>query len=287
MIKAILVPATGSNSDAAVFASALAVARKFAGHIDFLHVRVDATAMAATMASDGGGAVMISGLVDRIDDEANQREANARGLFEAYCEREQLSIADAPAGNSGPTARWLREIGDEAHWVAEYARSSDLLVIGRAADTEGISVDTIESALLGSGRPVLIAPAAPLGTVPETVIIAWKAAPEAARAVGAAMPLIAEAKRVLIVTVAEEMGLSDQEGARLTASLRWRGLDVSTRHLQPDAAGAADTLLAAARDEAALVVMGAYGHSRLREWVFGGFTRHVLRDADVPVLMMH
>ena len=66
MIKAILVPATGSNSDASVFASALAVARKFAGHIDFLHVRVDATAMAATMASDGGGAVMISGLVDRI-----------------------------------------------------------------------------------------------------------------------------------------------------------------------------------------------------------------------------
>jgi nucleotide-binding universal stress UspA family protein len=51
--------------------------------------------------------------------------------------------------------------------------------------------------------------------------------------------------------------------------------------------GAADTLLDAARDEAALLVMGAYGHSRLREWVFGGFTRHVLRGAEVPVLMMH
>lgn len=287
MIKAILVPATGSSSDSAAFASALAVARKYSGHLDFLHVRVDSTAMAATMATDGGGAVMISGLVDRIDDEANQREANARALFQTFCEREQLPIADAPAGRPGPTARWLREIGDEAHWVAEYARSSDLLVIGRTADTEGIAVDTIEAALLSSGRPVLIPPAAPIAAVPETIVIAWKAAPEAARAVSAAMPFIIEAKRVLIVTVAEEMGLSDQEGARLMASLRWHGLDASTRHLQPDAAGAADTLLATAHDEGALVVMGAYGHSRLREWVFGGFTQHVLRDAHVPVLMMH
>ena len=137
MIKAILVPATGSSSDTAVFASALAVAHKFAGHIDFLHVRVDATAMAATMATDGGGAVMISGLVDRIDDEANQREANARGLFQTFCEREQLSIADTPGGRPGPTARWLREVGDEAHWVAEYARSSDLVVVGRRPVVRG------------------------------------------------------------------------------------------------------------------------------------------------------
>src|SRR5262249_25964738 len=70
MIKAILVPATGSNRDNAVFTSALAVARKFAAHLDFLHVRVDAAAMAATMAADGGGAVMIGGLVERIEEDA-------------------------------------------------------------------------------------------------------------------------------------------------------------------------------------------------------------------------
>jgi nucleotide-binding universal stress UspA family protein len=70
-------------------------------------------------------------------------------------------------------------------------------------------------------------------------------------------------------------------------ALGWHGLNVSTRHLRPDRLGAADTLLAAATEEGALVVMGAYGHSRLREWVFGGFTEHVLRRAAVPVLMMH
>jgi nucleotide-binding universal stress UspA family protein len=287
MIKTILAPATGNPADGAVFAAALAVAKKFAAHIDVLHVRVDPAALAATMATDGGGAVMISGLVERINEEADQRESNAKDLFQAFCEREQLTIADTPGGQSRPTAQWLRQVGDEAEQIAEYGRSADLLVIGRSADGDGMSLDTIEAALLGSGRPVLIPPAAPLSALPETVVIAWKAAPEAARAVTAVMPLIATAKRVLIVTVAEEMGLSDQEGARLTTSLRWHGLDVSARHLHPGPAGAADTLLAAARDEAALVVMGAYGHSRLREWVFGGFTRHVLRDAQVPVMMMH
>jgi nucleotide-binding universal stress UspA family protein len=70
-------------------------------------------------------------------------------------------------------------------------------------------------------------------------------------------------------------------------ALGWHGLNASTRHLRPDRLGAADTLLAAAAEQSALVVMGAYGHSRLREWIFGGFTEHVLRGAAVPVLMMH
>jgi len=123
--------------------------------------------------------------------------------------------------------------------------------------------------------------------VPETVVVAWKATPEAARAVTAAMPFLSRSKKILIVTVAEEQSVSDEEGARLMTSLAWHGLDASTRHLRPDTHGAADTLLAAAAEEGALLVMGAYGHSRLREWIFGGFTERVLRDAAVPVLMMH
>jgi nucleotide-binding universal stress UspA family protein len=287
MIKTILVPATASDTDNAVFTSALAVARAFDAHLDFLHVRVDPAAMAATMASDGSGAAIITGLVDRIDGEASQREEKARQLFQRFSERERLATVDGPAGQPGLSGRWLRQIGDEAYWVAEYGRSVDLLVIGRPVDVQGVSVDTIERALLGSGRPVLIPAAAPLAGLPETIIVAWKAAPEAARAVTAAMPFLSTAKEILIVTVAEEQGLSDEEGARLMTSLRWHGLNASTRHLQPDPHGAADTLLAAAGERKALLVMGAYGHSRLREWIFGGFTRHVLRGADVPVLMMH
>jgi nucleotide-binding universal stress UspA family protein len=239
------------------------------------------------MATDGSGAVTVSGLVERIDEEASRREDAARQLFQRFCERERLAIEDTPAGQQRPTAQWLRQAGDEAYWVREYGRAADLLVIGRPADDQGVSIDTIEAALVGTGRPVLIVPAAPLVSLPETMVIAWKAAPEAARAVTAAMPLLSKAKQILIVTVAEEEGLSDEEGARLMTALGWHGLNASTRHLRPDRLGAADTLLAAAAEQSALVVMGAYGHSRLREWIFGGFTEHVLRGAAVPVLMMH
>ncbi len=287
MFKTILVPATASDSDNAVFSSALTVARAFDAHLEFLHVRVDPAAMAATMATDGSGAAMITGLVERIDDEAGQRENAARQLFQRFCEREHLVTAEAPSGQPAPSARWLGQVGDEAYWVAHYGRSADLVVIGRPVEAQGVAADTIESVLLGSGRPVLIPPATPLAALPETIVIAWKAAPEAARAVTAAMPLLSAAKQILIVTVAEEQGLSDEEGARLATGLRWHGLNASTRHLQPDTGGAVDTLLAAALEHQALIVMGAYGRSRLREWIFGGFTRHVLRGAEVPVLMMH
>jgi nucleotide-binding universal stress UspA family protein len=287
MIKTILVPATGNQTDDAVFTSALAAARAFNAHLDFLHIRIDAAAMVAAMATDGSGAAMVSGVVERIDEEATRREDTARQMFDRFCERERLAIEDTPVGQQSPTAQWLRQTGDEAYWFREYGRAADLLVIGHPADDQGVSIDTIEAALVGTGRPVLIVPANPLVSIPETIVIAWKASPEAARAVTAAMPLLSRSKRILIVTVAEEPGLSDEEGARLMTALGWHGLNVSTRHLRPDRLGAADTLLAAAAEEGALVVMGAYGHSRLREWVFGGFTEHVLRRAAVPVLMMH
>jgi nucleotide-binding universal stress UspA family protein len=287
MIKTILVPATGSDTDNAVFASALAVARALGAHLDFLHVRVDAAAMAATLASDGSGA-MITGFVDRMEQEADQREEKAKQLFQRFCAREGLPIDEPAPDQPGPSAQWVREIGDEPYWVAEHGRAADLLVIGRPAAAEDGSLDTIEGALLDSGRPVLIPPEAPFAALPETIVIAWKAAPEAARAVTAAMPLLSTAKQVLILTVAEEeQGLSGESGARLATNLGRHGLPASARHLPPDTSGAADTLLVAAANEAALVVMGAYGHSRLRKWIFGGFTRHVLRDAKVPVLMMH
>ncbi len=134
---------------------------------------------------------------------------------------------------------------------------------------------------------MLIPPSASIAALPETIVIAWKAAPEAARAVTGALPFLAMAKQVLVLTVAEEQGVSDEEGARLATNLLRHGFQASARHLPPDARGAAETLLEAAGERSALVVMGAYGHSRLREWIFGGFTQHVLRGAKVPVLMMH
>jgi len=287
MIKTILVPATGSDRDNAVFASALTVARAFAAHLDFLHVRPDAAAAAVAMASDGGGATMIGGLIDRLEEEASEREEKAKQSFQGFCQREALALRDAPPGPQGPSARWLREVGAEPNWVAEYGRAADLLVIGRPDQNEGVLLDTIEGALIGSGRPLLIPPTVPMAAVPETIAIAWKATPHAARALTAALPFRSIAKQIVILTVEEDQRAPHEEANRLMAGLRWHGIPVTVRHLRPEAHSGPDTLLSAAGEHAALLVMGGYGHSRLREWIFGGFTQHVLRGAEVPVLMAH
>ncbi|HVI65259.1 MAG TPA: universal stress protein, partial [Bradyrhizobium sp.] len=115
-----------------------------------------------------------------------------------------------------------------------------------------------------------------------------KSTPEAARAVTVAMPFLSIAKQIVIMTVAEDETTIEEEGAaRLMANLRWDGFSASVRRLEPGAQGGAETLLAAAREQAALLVMGGYGHSRLREWIFGGFTERILRAAEIPVLIAH
>src|SRR5262249_37078450 len=95
------------------------------------------------------------------------------------------------------------------------------------------------------------------------------------------------AKEIVIITVAEDQRAPAEEADRLMAGLRWHGAPVSVRRLQPNGQRPADTLLAAAREYAAVLVMGGHGHSRLREWIFGGFTLHVLRGCEVPVLIAH
>jgi nucleotide-binding universal stress UspA family protein len=287
MIKTILVPVTGNGMDSSIFSSALAVARPFGAHLGFLHIRIDPVTIAATIASEGSNAKLVTDLIERMEKEAEQREQRAKELFESFCQREGLALEEAPPGPSGPSANWLREIGSESDWLVEYARAADLLIIGRPSDDQLAPSDVLETALLNSGRPLLI-PSAPIAALPDTVVIAWKATPEAARAVTAAMPFLSIAKQIVIMTVAEdESALEDEGAARLMANFRWHGFPVSVRRLEPGENGPAETLLAATREQAALLVMGGYGHSRLREWIFGGFTQRILRKAEIPVLITH
>ena len=213
MIKTILVPATGSDADAGVFATALAVARPFGAHLGFLHVRIDAAAFAATMMPELGTAQAVTDLLNKMEEEAEQREQEAKQLFERFYRHEGLPLAETLSGSPAPTAEWVRAIGSEPYWVTEYGRAVDLLVIGRPSDPQRALSDTLEAALINSGRPLFIPPSAPNAALPETVVIAWKATSEAARAVTAAMPFLSIAKQIVIMTVAEDESLLEEEGA--------------------------------------------------------------------------
>jgi len=291
MLKTILVPATGHALDAAVFDTALAVARQFAAHLEFLHVRLDALDIAAGVAAAETGGDFVSGdLIERWDQDAGRLEEEAFARFQDLCARERIPIVAVPPGPAGVSAQWRREFGQEPDWVVRYGQQSDLLVVGRpgVGATPAMPSDTLEAALIETGRPLLLPAATTSRTRAETVAIAWKATPEAARAVAASMPFLERARRIVVLTVEEDERRGAGSAARLIEKLQWHGLDARSRPLRKQGRDGAEELLAAAEEEhAGLLVMGGYGHGRLREMIFGGFTARVLHDGTLPVLMMH
>jgi nucleotide-binding universal stress UspA family protein len=239
------------------------------------------------MTTDAVGGTMSTGVIDLLEQDARAGEVKAHDIFTKFCRRRRLAIIEAPAKSARPSAQWHVETGDERRWLTAYGVAADLIVASRAAADDPDPRPTLETALLETGRPLLIpSAAAPSAAMTDRIAIAWKPTPQAARAVAFAMPFLARTREIVVLTVEEEEGRRD-EAARLVQGLAWHGLNAVARNIKPDAGGAAETLLAVAADQAGLLVMGGYGHSRLREWVFGGFTQQVLVDAAVPVLMAH
>ncbi len=289
MIKTILVPAMGNQTDAANLAAALQVARSFAAHLDVLHVQLDTVEVAVAMAADiGGGGVLSSGLIEQLEREVREREARAHRVFSEFCAHDGLAITASPVeGRLQPSAQWHVETGQEPRWMAAYGTTADLIVASRGSGDDFALRSILEAVLLETGRPLLIpSAAAPAVMMTEKIAIAWKATAEAARAVALAMPFLTRTKEIAVMTVEEEEGRRD-DADRLVRSLAWHGLSATVERLTPGAHGAAETLLAAVANKAGLLIMGGYGHNRLREWVFGGFTQRVLADAPLPVLIAH
>lgn len=293
MPRFILLPCTGSAADAPVFATALAVARRFSSHLAFLHVRPDVRQEFSALAASEVGAVSgIGDTLERMEREADQREHAADRQWRELCQREQLTIRDGPPVD-GVSTEWIGEVGADTTWVAEHGRAADLIIAGHGGAGHGgqgggVAMGVLEAALMESGRPVLVAPPAAPASVGRVVSIAWKGTREAACAVSAALPFIAQAERVVILTIDEDDDADDRSPERLQRALRWHNPTVLMHRLVREHGSVAETLLGAAMHaKSDLLVMGGYGHTRLREAVFGGFTRHVLERAELPVLMAH
>lgn len=274
MIKTILVPTTGTAADDACFPAAAALARRLAAHLDFLHVRQDAAEILAAL-SDAGAFPFPNRLVDDLERTEAAREAAAKRKVEQF-----------RAADGAPLAAWNSEVGNRGDWVVRYGQASDLLLVGRPAPDQAGATELLETALIESGRPLYIP--GPAAKDWDTVVIAWKPTRESARAVTAAAPLLALASRVVVLTVEEGAPANVDSAARLVATLRRRGLAAERHHVLPEGQSLPDRLLTQAVGlDAGLLVMGGYGHSRMREWVFGGFTQRMLAAAPLPVLMCH
>lgn len=210
------------------------------------------------------------------------------GTKQVALEKRQAQDWFAAAARSHPKAMadLVSIEGLVAPVVAFRAKVSDVTVLPSVtAQTDKFWELARDSALFHSGRPVLVVPKEAEGPIGETVVIAWKDSVEAVRAVAAARPFLAKAKQVRLASVAEP-GL-DETAAAMAEYLRKAGLHVELAPLVAESREAGEVLLEAAKGNGTLLVMGAYGRWRWREWVFGGATHYVLRHAAIPVLMTH
>ncbi len=274
--KTILVHLNRARRSQAVLEPALDLARRHLSHVVGIYVR---PGIQATLAAD------------------TLFKANALGAEVAAEQQEAKEIAATFArmtANQPVTAEW-RAVeaphSDLAAVVLEHAYAADIVVTSQSDPDWDRSpiLDFPERIVLESGRPVLVVPyVGNYREIGKNVVIAWKAGREAARAVFDALPILETASAVHILQIAEGRSELPKAETAIAASLARHGLKPDVRSYQALEIGVGDELLSRLSDMGAdLLVMGAYGHSRLREYVFGGATRHLSRHMTAPTLFSH
>ncbi len=276
MIKDIVVNLTPGARDDAAARYAISVAEAFNAHVTGVAFTYDPAWPPAI--TDLGGSEILRSLIEK-----NRGESQATAQqFEAAAKRSQLTVqALTPeASLTGATETF-----------ASLARTYDLVVLKQSdAEVDVSAQNMIEATLFNSGRPVLIVPYIhKTGFSVKRVLVCWDGSRAAARAVADSLPLIAKANNVQVLTISTgKFDENDVKGADIAEHLaRYKLRTELARLPAPDIDVASAILSHAADIDADLIVMGGYGHSRLRDFVLGGATRGILQSMTVPTLMSH
>jgi len=284
MPDAILVPMTGTPGDAAALAAAFLVGRPHA-HVDALFVRPDPRD-AVPLFGEGITGALVDDIMRAAESDGVKHAGAARAVFETAVADAGATVADRP-GASGLTASFRSATGRAEEIVPRAARVRDLAVFSRSGAKRDVERQVaMEAALLSGGRPVLLAPDEAPAAIGRVVAVAWNGSRESARAVSSAMPMLSRAEKVVVLT-AETSETQAGAAGGLSEYLSWHGLAAEARTFKPAGAVGAAIMDAATAAGADLLVMGGYGHSRVREMVLGGVTRWMVENGGLPVLMAH
>ncbi|WP_162914523.1 universal stress protein [Desertibaculum subflavum] len=288
-IKRILIPLPGAIDHTSEVAMGLSVAKLLGAHVEALHIAdpVPASPGMGMIQGNYGARVAAARPIGWAVEEREKALQEKREQFRQACLRHAVPLLTADEAPTGlPAATWREADGEYERVAVQRAAAFDLMVATSAAVVERLK-DIAERSLLRTHRPVLLAPQQLRGSLTGTVMIAWKESLQCWHAVSAALPFLERAERVEVISADDEVDERDASHDEVLTYLRCHGIDASARIEPLDGRSVGETLLAAA-NEADLMVMGAYAHSRLREMLLGGATRHVLQKAVVtPVLMAH
>lgn len=283
--KSILAPLSGTDRDLSALTVAAELARRFDAFADVLFVEAD-PAEAAPMLGEGISGMVVEQVMRSAEKEMSNRKAQAEKSFKTKLSESGLAQGDAPVEGGAMSFRTLT--GREDRLVAEIGRLRDVVLVpNQAASRNDIQAAmTMESALMSSGRPVIVSPPKP-GKAGRRIAIAWNGGVEAAHAVNSALPVLRLADSVVVLSAATQK-TNPQVQSGLVDYLGWHGVDARNEIIEPGDRAVGEALLEAAGDhDSDMLVMGGYGHSRMREMIFGGVTRYALTNAEIAVLITH
>lgn len=284
-IRKVLLPLTGTAAGEAALATALMVARAWDAHVLALHVRVDSRDV-APLAGEGLSGAMIEEMMSATEKESAQRAYAVRGMFDHFVAAQGVELVEPRTQLPHASASFASVTGREEDIVAQQARLADLTVVPHPEAGEDVSSsDALHAVLFDSGRPVLIAPQAAPASIGTRICLGWNGTAESASAVHAALPWLYHAEAVCILS-AEGYQRRGPGAADLAAYLALHNVQAEVAMFGQRSGAVGANLLAAAREFGCdLLAMGAYSHSRLRQLILGGVTRHVLENATLPVMM--
>ena len=287
-IKTLLAPMTGAKADKRVLDAARTMARFTTAHIHAVFLHPNPADVLASQVGDGFGTTMVEPLIQAEEERAANALRAAQSTFDKWRKTNSIDESVGPPLSDQVTAEFSHKIGPIAENLITFGRLADLVCVLRQSDT--VSADwriLAEAALIDSGKPVLLAPAKKPMKPIRSVAIAWNGSQEAARAVSFAMPVLEAAKSVTVIAGTSDDLLRSDVSA-FTDSLKWHGIDATTKLIKakgPDLSKRIQN--AASKADAQLLVLGAYSHSRFREFIFGGVTEDLLKAGEMPVLMAH
>lgn len=284
-IRKLLLPLTSTAAGEAALSTALMVARGWTAHVTALHVRVDARDV-APLAGEGLSGAMIEEMMTATEKESGERARAVHDMFAHFVATHGVTLAEARPGAGEATASFATITGREEDLVAQQARLADLTIVPHPEAGEDVSSsDALHAVLFDSGSPVLIAPRTAPPAIGTRIAMAWNGTAESAAAVHAVLPWAQRATAVRILT-ADEYHRRGPGAADLQAYLALHNVSADIAVFRPVDRDVGAGMLKAAMDfEADLLAMGAYSHSRLRQLILGGVTRHVLEHATLPVMM--
>jgi nucleotide-binding universal stress UspA family protein len=277
-MKTILVPIENHDAMQSTLETALLLGRRCDSYIEGFALR---WAINEFMVGDVVGGMPLGTYRQDIAEEAKK----ARQIFETFMQKHD--VPRSTETTESLSFGWLDDVSEGESFIGSYGRVFDVIVMNRRdAKSSPLHDRAIESGLFESGRPILLSPPSPPRQIATNVLIAWNCSTEQARAIALAMPLLQKADRITVLTVIGGTGVPGPSAEQLIRYLRCNGVVAESMRVELDGRSTGEVILASAQSLGCdLLIKGAYTQSRLRQWIFGGATQHVLANAALPVLL--